>query len=555
VSPRVALCCCLLLLACSRGTASPETDAVDDNPHAGRAGAPNGGAPNTNGGASPVSGAATGGTVDLPPLANDTESGVFVHLFEWRWADIAQECERFLGPNGFTAVQVSPPSEHTLLAGYSYPWWQRYQTVSYALESRSGSRAEFVDMVARCRRAGVGIYVDAVLNHMTGQASGSGSAGTKFTKYSYPNLYEAGDFHAPACQIQSADYASSAENVQTCELLGLSDLDTSSAGVQDRLASYLSDLLGVGVRGFRIDAAKHMSASDLSGVLARVRPQGSESPYYFLEVIDYGGEAVRSSDYLDVASQTEIDVTEFRYKAVGDTFLGRAGATLASLAELSATTDTFLPGDRAVVFLDNHDTQRGDALFYQDGAAHELASVFMLAFPYGYPSVMSSFAFDRATDAGRAHGPPSATGSDTQPVYGDAATEPSCAAGPFDATSQGWICEHRRPYVASMVAFRKQAGAAPLSNVWNNGNNQLAFAREGRGFVAINHEAIALEQELATSLPEGTYCDVLSGDFSAGTDEEPAACAGNVVSVDAAGSATLSVPAETALAIHVGAKL
>lgn len=29
-----------------------------------------------------------------------------VHLFEWRWADIAAECERFLAPNGFAGVQV-----------------------------------------------------------------------------------------------------------------------------------------------------------------------------------------------------------------------------------------------------------------------------------------------------------------------------------------------------------------------------------------------------------------------------------------------------------------
>jgi len=30
-----------------------------------------------------------------------------VHLFEWRWDDIAQECERFLGPMGYGGVQVS----------------------------------------------------------------------------------------------------------------------------------------------------------------------------------------------------------------------------------------------------------------------------------------------------------------------------------------------------------------------------------------------------------------------------------------------------------------
>lgn len=30
-----------------------------------------------------------------------------VHLFEWRWVDIALECERYLAPNGFGGVQVS----------------------------------------------------------------------------------------------------------------------------------------------------------------------------------------------------------------------------------------------------------------------------------------------------------------------------------------------------------------------------------------------------------------------------------------------------------------
>ena len=29
-----------------------------------------------------------------------------VHLFEWRYKDIALECERFLGPAGYAGVQV-----------------------------------------------------------------------------------------------------------------------------------------------------------------------------------------------------------------------------------------------------------------------------------------------------------------------------------------------------------------------------------------------------------------------------------------------------------------
>ena len=31
---------------------------------------------------------------------------VIVHLFEWKWMDIADECETYLGPKGFGGVQV-----------------------------------------------------------------------------------------------------------------------------------------------------------------------------------------------------------------------------------------------------------------------------------------------------------------------------------------------------------------------------------------------------------------------------------------------------------------
>jgi len=34
------------------------------------------------------------------------EGQVLVHLFSWRWSDIARECENELGPKGFCGVQV-----------------------------------------------------------------------------------------------------------------------------------------------------------------------------------------------------------------------------------------------------------------------------------------------------------------------------------------------------------------------------------------------------------------------------------------------------------------
>jgi alpha-amylase len=40
-----------------------------------------------------------------PNIVNG-RSGI-VHLFEWKFSDIADECERFLAPKGFAGVQVS----------------------------------------------------------------------------------------------------------------------------------------------------------------------------------------------------------------------------------------------------------------------------------------------------------------------------------------------------------------------------------------------------------------------------------------------------------------
>ena len=75
------------------------------------------------------------------------QNEIMVHLFEWPWPAIAEECETYLGPAGVTAVQVSPPTEHVL--GDS--WSTRYQPVSFKLDSRSGTPDEFSNMVARCR--------------------------------------------------------------------------------------------------------------------------------------------------------------------------------------------------------------------------------------------------------------------------------------------------------------------------------------------------------------------------------------------------------------------
>src|SRR5437667_7184210 len=100
------------------------------------------------------------------PSGHMAAGDVFVHLFEGKWTDIATECEPVLGPAGSAAGQVPPPEEHSITP--SHAWSEPYQPVRYNIaRSRSGTQPEFTDMVARCAAVGVGLYVDAVINHIT----------------------------------------------------------------------------------------------------------------------------------------------------------------------------------------------------------------------------------------------------------------------------------------------------------------------------------------------------------------------------------------------------
>ena len=66
-------------------------------------------------------------------------------------------------------------------------WWTAYQPVSYRVESRLGTREQYAAMVRTCHAAGVDVWADAVVNHMTGQdVPGTGWAGSPYSHYDYP---------------------------------------------------------------------------------------------------------------------------------------------------------------------------------------------------------------------------------------------------------------------------------------------------------------------------------------------------------------------------------
>ena len=228
---------------------------------------------------------ARSGASDAPSLRS-ADPGVMANLFEWSWDSVGAECTDVLGPAGFGGVQVSPPQDSLKRSAEDqanpnngavtirHPWWEVYQAVDYSLTSRMGDEQEFKDMVSTCRKAGVKVYVDAVINHTVGQGHTSyGGKTYDDPLYSQPAVpYTRANFHVPQGECPTTggiDDFNNVKQVTNCDLVGLHDLRTQTPYVRTTLATYLNKLLGYGVSGFRVDAAKHVGQTDLDAIYAR----------------------------------------------------------------------------------------------------------------------------------------------------------------------------------------------------------------------------------------------------------------------------------------------
>ncbi|KAJ6535724.1 glycoside hydrolase [Mycena capillaripes] len=435
---------------------------------------------------------------------------VIIQMFEWTWASIAAECTNFIGPAGYGFVQVSPPQEHVT----GSQWWTDYQPVSYILTSKRGNQAQFQSMITTCHAAGVKVISDTLFNHMAGSDSGSGVAGSTYTHYNYPGIYQTQDFHH--CGLEPGDDIVNYDNrveVQTCELDNLADLGTDTDYVRGVLAAYGNHLISLGIDGFRLDAAKHMPATDIANILSRL----TTKPYITQEVIWGAGEPIQPSEYVGNG-----DVQEFRYTtAVKNAFSGGGISSLQNLDSMG-----WVAGTQANVFVANHDTERnGNSLNINSPSnTYITATIFSLAHSYGTPSILSSYSFG-TTDDGAPNG-----GAGTCSTTGGAS---------------GWLCQHRFVAITGMVGFRNQVGSAAITNWVSPQSQQIAFGRGSAGFVAINNVDSAWTSTFTTSLPDGAYCDVISGKSSGG------ACTGTGFTVSA-GKFTATVPARSAVAIHTG---
>lgn len=232
-------------------------------------------------------------------------------------------------------------------------------------------------------------------------------------------------------------------------------------------------------------------------------------------------------------------VTEYlNSKDLGLIFNGKR-----SLNQYMKGENGFASSNDAIVFVDNHDNQRQfidgftEILNYKDKRRYILANAFMLANPYGLPKVMSSYDFTDPYD-----GPPIIEkGKIAPPMFNEKGL-----------CSNGWVCEHRWPEILAMVKFRNVVGDLPIQNYADNGQNQIAFCRGDRGFIAMNNElSLNMKSHLKACVPAGIYCDIMTGGKV--NDE----CAGDEVVVDEEGKVEIFIPWMKEIpivAIHVEAR-
>lgn len=232
-------------------------------------------------------------------------SDVILHAFDWPYREIGKQAQK-ISDLGYKTVLVSPPMK-SLKHDKGTAWWQRYQPQDYRIiDNQLGDTQDFQVMMGQLRDFGLRVYVDVVFNHMANEAYLRSDlqypSAKELEEYrARPEKYEAlrlfGDLSEPLFTEDDFVEAFGIEDwedqwqVQNGRISGgpndpgLPTLRDSERVVKLQ-QDYLLALKKMGVKGFRIDAAKHISIEQLRKVWT---PEITEGVHIFGEIITDGG--------------------------------------------------------------------------------------------------------------------------------------------------------------------------------------------------------------------------------------------------------------------------
>ena len=253
---------------------------------------------------------------------------VILHAFDWSYQDVADNAKA-IADAGYGAVLVTPPLKSPKTDACE--WYQRYQPQDFrVIDNCDGNKQTFVNAIQALNQEGVKTYADVVVNHMAnernaatsfpgnetlqeydrnneywkdqilyGDADGNGALDNGFVPDDGKSdgLFSADDFHDAKC-ISDYDHRDAVIFDRICGAPpdpGLPDLKDSvpdNNWVNDQRKQYIQALYDLGVRGFRLDAAKHMPMGAIRYFVPDAVARDSQ---IFAEIITSGG--TTAADY------------------------------------------------------------------------------------------------------------------------------------------------------------------------------------------------------------------------------------------------------------------
>ena len=322
-----------------------------------------------------------------------------LHAFNWRYAEVEARAAEIRGL-GYAGVLVAPP-----LKSEGSAWWARYQPQDYrVIDHPLGDTEAFERMSAALEVRGLKLYADLVLNHManeSGQRADLNYPGSRVRSVYAANptrwarqrlfgdlsteLFVTGDFN-PAFCIQNYNNVTEVQTGRLCSGsgdAGLPDLQGSAKVIAEQ-KRYLAALIALGVDGFRLDAAKHMTLAHVNAVF---EPGLLEGRPVFGELITGGGRGHPEYEgFLKLwMQQTNLSAYDFPlFHRLRQAF--GFGGDLAILANVMADEQAIDP-QRAWTFAVNHDIPlngifRGQIM---DATDETLAWAWLLARGQGTP--------------------------------------------------------------------------------------------------------------------------------------------------------------------------
>ncbi len=270
---------------------------------------------------------------DENPTATAEPGLNILHCFDWPLSSITANLPAIKAA-GFDAVQTSPlqqPIDYKSNWTDEYnQWWKLYQPLSFSIGDTAwvGNTSSLETLTAAADTYGIKVIVDVVANHMAGSngsldsgvSESSISGNTSQTLHSYSS--------------NTSDDSVQAIVQGRLGIGGLPDLNTANSTVQERVLSYLKELVDAGADGFRFDAAKHIEtphdgtyASDFwVNTLGAARSYAGSDLFAYGEALNVNQQGRSTYDYIDCGTDS-----------------------LANGANLDAITDDSTGGDIAAI--------------------------------------------------------------------------------------------------------------------------------------------------------------------------------------------------------------